>query len=41
MKRKEGLVKGEDTSVQKCGPPTGRLLTGGFAVSAAAFAVMH
>ena len=41
MKQRGGLVKGEDTSVLKCGPPTGRLLTGGFAVNAAAFAVMR
>ena len=41
MKQNGGLAKEEDTSVLRCGPPTGRLSTGGFAVNAAAFAVMR
>ena len=41
MKRKRGLVRGEDTSVLKCGPPMEKMSIGGFAASAVAFVVMH
>ena len=41
MKQKRGLVRGEGTSVLKCGPPMEKVSIGGFAASAVAFVVMH